>query len=113
MDVPRIPGSILTYSNMLRPDGTKKGKGFLGELQRPDGGISTELSIGVDGIEPNKEIQIPTLVPGISEEQKQYLLATPVDKLKETNPAMWKDIVNTAIKFALKRKATNKPYFAE
>ena len=32
----------------LRADGTKKGSGWLGPLQRPDGRISSEISIGVD-----------------------------------------------------------------
>lgn len=56
----------------LREDGTPKGSGFLGVMQRPEGGVSSELSIGVniDG----KETQIPMLVPTLTEEEVNYLL---------------------------------------
>jgi len=56
-----------------REDGTPKGPGWLGELKRPDGAVSTELSIGVniDG----KEIQIPSLVPSLTEQEINSLLS--------------------------------------
>ena len=59
-------------NNIFRADMTKKGKGFLGELQRPDGRVSTEISIGVeiDG----RETEIPTLVPTLNKEEVDYLL---------------------------------------
>ena len=59
-------------SESRRVDGTKKGPGFLGTLKRPDGKVSTELSIGVkfDG----KEIQIPTLIPTLTKDEIKYLL---------------------------------------
>lgn len=56
----------------LRQDGTEKGTGFLGELKRPDGGVSTEISVGVDYGSGEKEI--PTLVPTLTEDEKNYLL---------------------------------------
>lgn len=58
------------YGN--RVDGTKKGKGFLGELKRPDGSVSTELSIEVtiDG----KKTLIPSLVPTLTKSEIDYLL---------------------------------------
>ncbi len=61
------------YGFGQRPDGSFKGPGFFGVLERPDGGVSTELSIGVeiDG----KEHEIPTLVPNLSHEEIDYLLA--------------------------------------
>ena len=48
----------------IRPDGTKKGCVVFGELKRPDGDISTELSIGV-GFD-NGDHEIPMLVPTLS-----------------------------------------------
>ena len=30
-----------------RTDGTNKGAGYFGELKRPDGSVSTEISVGV------------------------------------------------------------------
>jgi hypothetical protein len=35
----------MDYGN--RPDGSAKGGGYFGELKRPDGGVSTEISVGV------------------------------------------------------------------
>ena len=70
-----------TWGN--RPDGTPKGAGFLGVLKRPDGGISTELSIGVpiDG----KETEIPTLVPTLDAKEKEWLLThEPTTKIPES-----------------------------
>jgi hypothetical protein len=87
----------------LRADGTKKGPGFLGALKRPDGKVSTELSIGVeiDG----KETEIPTLVPTLTKKEINHLLGgkKPTDV-----------IVNKAIKHAKKRIAQGKsPFFEE
>lgn len=56
----------------LRADGTKKSTGFLGVLQRPDGKISSEISIGVEI--NGKETEIPTLVPTLTKEEVNYLL---------------------------------------
>lgn len=82
------------YGN--RPDGTAKGKGYLGPLAMKDGSnkVATEISIGVnfDG----KETQIPSLVPTLSEEQKNYLLSggSPNDR---------PDIVQKAVEHAKSR----------
>lgn len=55
-----------------RANGTPKGSGFFGPLKRPDGRVSTEISVGVniDG----KEVEIPTLVPTLTEHEKKWLL---------------------------------------
>ena len=85
-----------------RADGTEKGQGFLGELRRPDGRISTEISIGVniDG----KEREIPTLVPTLSKDEIDYLLAG-----KEPT----KDIVQKAVDHARKRIGEGRSPFAD
>ena len=57
----------------LRPDGTPKGNGFFGPLMRPDGAVSTEISIGVDF--DGRETQIPSLVPTLTPAERDYLLA--------------------------------------
>lgn len=59
-----------SYGN--RPDGTKKGKGWLGELKLPDGKVATEYSVGVniDG----KETLIPSIVPTLSKDQLNLML---------------------------------------
>ena len=90
---------ISGYGN--RADGTKKGSGYFGELKRPNGGISTELSIGVgfDG----KETQIPLLVPTLTQQEISYLLSgnQPTD-----------EIVQKAIEHAKMRMSQGKSPFA-
>lgn len=87
----------------LRPDGAKKGRGFLGELKRPDGGISTEISIGVDF--GKGETQIPTLVPTLTKGEIDHLL-------KGGEPT--KDIVKKAVEHARKRQAQGlSPFYEE
>jgi len=65
----------------IRSDGTPKGRGFLGELKRPDGKFSTEISIGVnfDG----KEREIPSLVPTLDKSEIKHLLSgkKPTDQI--------------------------------
>lgn len=77
---PKAPGpQLATVADLPpgdygeRPDGTKKGRGFLGELPNNMGGVSTELSIGVniDG----KETLVPTLVPTLDQSELDLLLA--------------------------------------
>lgn len=88
-----------------RKDGSKKGMGYLGALERPDGGISTELSIGVNI--NNKEIDIPLLVPTLSKDEINYLLKT--DDSGEI-PA---SIINKAIDHAIMRIKAGKSPFSE
>lgn len=55
-----------------REDGTAKGNGFLGVLKRPDGGVSTEISVGVNLNGEN--VEIPTLVPTLTKSEVNSLL---------------------------------------
>lgn len=93
-----------------RNDGTKKGKGYFGELKMKDGSnnIATEISIGVniDG----KEIEIPTLVPSLSSSEKDWLLKgnDPNDRSK-----IGDIIANKAIKHARERINEGKSPFYE
>jgi len=87
-----------------RPDGSAKGNGFLGPLTRPDGKVSTEISIRVNI--DDKEIEIPTLVPTLTLPEINALLAL---KDGEQPPA---DIVKKAVAYARKRIAAGKPVFA-
>jgi hypothetical protein len=72
-----------------RPDGSQKGGGFFGLLKRPDGKVSTEISIGLDM--GGKEINVPLLVPSLTPEELNYLLQTDVeskDFLKNIPPSI-------------------------
>jgi len=86
----------------MRADGTPKGQGYFGTLQRPDGKVSTELSIGVnfDG----KEVDIPALVPTLSQDEIKYLL---------NNGKPTKAIVQKAVSHARNRMSQNKNVFAQ
>jgi hypothetical protein len=92
-----------------RADGSKKGSGFLGMLRRPDGGVSSELSMGTTDID-GTEREIPLLVPTLTKAEVDYLLAAPPGDWQ--HPVM-RRIVVKAIDFARSRRAEGKPYFAE
>lgn len=78
IDVYRLAATVLygnrgkDYGYGTRPDGTFKGPGFLGVLKRPDGDISTELSIGIEM--NGEEVEMPTLVPTLTKEEVDHLL---------------------------------------
>lgn len=55
-----------------RPNGDPKGAGWLGVLPRPDGGVSTEISAGVEI--GGKETEIPLMVPTLEPQEVQWLL---------------------------------------
>jgi len=54
-----------------RGDGTKKGKGYLGELRTPQGDVMTENSIGVPVF--GKETNIPSIVPTLVKQEVDHL----------------------------------------
>jgi len=99
LDKVPTPAASPNYGN--RSDGTPKGTGFLGELKRPDGTVSTEISVGVniDG----KEMEIPTLIPTLTDAEKNSLL---------NGDKPTKAIVDKAVAFAKQRIAQGKPVFA-
>lgn len=88
------------YGN--RADGTPKGRGFLGELKRPDGNVSTEISVGVQI--NGKETDIPTLVPTLTKDEIQSLLNG--DKPSDA-------IVQKAVDHAKMRISQGKSVFAD
>jgi len=62
-----------------RPDGSTKGKGYFGELARPDKRVSTEISIGVPI--GGKETLIPSMVPTLNKAELDELLSLPEGKI--------------------------------
>jgi hypothetical protein len=90
----------------LRPDGSRKGTGFLGIIQRPDGRVSTELSIGVpiDG----KEMDIPLLVPSLNQDEIDLLINNDISPRD-----IPQSIVNKAVGHAEKRIKAGKSAFLE
>lgn len=92
-----------------RIDGSKKGNGFLGVLPRPDGSVSSELSMGTTDVN-GKETEIPLLVPTLTAQEVKYLLSAPPDDWP--HPTM-KAISQKAVEFARQRAAAGKDFFAQ
>lgn len=97
----------MDYGN--RPDGSAKGKGFFGELKRPDGGVSTEISVGV-GIN-GKEMDVPLIVPTLTKDELRYLLENNI-KGKQFMQKMPKSIIEKAYDHAVIRVNEGKSPFA-
>jgi hypothetical protein len=93
----------------LRSDGTPKGSGYLGPIARPDGSISTELSMGTSDVD-GQERDIPLMVPTLSEDEIRYLISAPADDWE--HPTM-QSITAKAIDFARGRQAKGQPFFAQ
>lgn len=94
-----------------RADGSTKGMGWLGLRQRPDGGVSSEISVGVTI--NGKEQEIPLMVPGLTKPEVDYLMTHDPDQ--EKNPNFLKDmppsILEKATAFAKQRIADGKSPF--
>ncbi len=91
----------------LRADGTRKGNGFLGVLQRPDGKVSSEISIGVNI--GGKEVEVPTLVPTLSKDEVNWLITNDISDPKKIPMS----IQQKAVDFAKQRLAAGKSPFAQ
>jgi len=90
-----------------RADGSPKGRGWLGMMRNANGGVSSELSIGVqiDG----KEVDIPSLVPTLDQSEVKWLLNEPVDSLAKNIP---NSILLKAVDHAKKRmRGGNSPFY--
>lgn len=96
-------------SDWLRADGSRKGLGFFGVLNRPDGRVSSELSMGTSDVDGTEQ-EIPLLVPTLSHDEIQYLLAASPGDWQ--NPMM-KAIAAKAVAFAQGRQKAGKPFFAQ
>ncbi|TFH47914.1 MAG: hypothetical protein E4H01_07340 [Lysobacterales bacterium] len=90
----------------LRPDGTRKGSGYLGSLKLPNGNVATEFSIGVnlDGTERD----IPTIVPTLTKEEITRL----VSDIIPNNKPIPKTIIDKAVAHARMRMAKGLDPFA-
>lgn len=87
-----------------RADGTPKGDGFFGPLKRPDGKVSTEISVGVDF--GQGEMEIPTLVPTLTRQEVQTLLTL------RQGQQMPKEILDKAVAHAQQRIEAGQSPFA-
>lgn len=102
-DLQAKPGSPGTDESTwdARADGSTKGHGWLGLLRRPDGDVSSELSVGVeiDG----KETEIPLLVPTLTRAEIDQVLS---------NDKPPRAALDKAVAFARERISAGKDPFA-
>lgn len=96
----------MDYGN--RPDGTKKGTGFFGEIKRPDGNVMTEISIGV-GLN-GKEVNIPLIVPTLDKKELNFLMRNDPSS-KQFMDKMPPSIMNKAVDHAVMRMKEGKSPF--
>ncbi len=99
------PTAAPDYGFGARQDGTPKGLGYLGLLKRPGGGVSSEISIGVNL--NGKETEVPALVPTLTKDEVRSLLTMDLGRDKMP-PA----IVQKAVDFARTRMAKGLSPFA-
>lgn len=105
----KIPPPV--RKDLIRPDGTMKDVGFLGKLKSPSGKDVTEYSVGVPIM--GKEMDIPTLVPGLSKEEIAYVLQRADKDLPIGKDAMGNAIVDKAIQHATQRvKSGVSPFYS-
>jgi len=95
---------LQTQFSERRLNGELKGKGFFGELVRPDGSVSTEISIGVPI--GGKETLIPSMVPTLNKAELEELLSLPEGKMPSPG------IIQKAIAHAKERMRNGLPLFA-
>jgi hypothetical protein len=94
-----------TDPSTTRPDGTRKGSGWLGPYKTASGSDVTEYSIGVDI--DGKQMDIPTMVPGLSDSEiKQLLTAAEYEEFPN------RAIVSKAIAHARQMLDQGKSVFA-
>lgn len=97
-------------SDLIRPDGTAKGAGYLGEIVLPNGGHATEYSMQSHAVKVNGEmIDFPTLVPTLTKEEIE-LMRTDIIPNRKPIP---ETIVQKAIKHAKKRIRDGKSPFSD
>lgn len=93
-----------------RADGSNKGNGFLGLLKRPDGSVSSEISVGVNL--NGKETDVPLLVPTLSKDEVNSILALDPegpDFFQKLPPG----VLDKAASFAQERVNAGKSPFAD
>jgi len=92
-----------------RPDGSKKGKGWLGVIDLGKGNVATEYSTQSDAVKVNgKRVDFPTLVPTLTPEEIETM-----KKVISGKGAVPEPIMQKAIAHARERIAANKSVFAD
>lgn len=95
--------------DLMRPDNTMKDVGWLGVQRSPKGRTVTEFSIGtpVNGV----EMDIPTLVPGLSKQEVDYVLARADRDENIGRDSIGNSVYRKAVQHAERRVAEGKSPF--
>ena len=83
--------------NLFRPDGTRKGTGWLGTLNLPGGGVTSEYSMGFSFDDRN--VLLPTLVPTLTKEEIDLMVNDVIPNRKPVPQS----VINKAIEHAQER----------
>lgn len=93
-----------------RPDGSEKGKGWLGELKLPDGGVATEYTMQSKAVQKGgKQIDFPTLVPTLSKEEVDLMVNDIIPNRKDIP----EPIIQKAIQHANSQISKGRSVFAD
>ena len=92
-----------------RPDGSKKGAGWLGEIDLGDGNVATEYTMQSGAVKDKdgNQIDFPTIVPTLSSKEVDILKSHIRSKKPLPEP-----IIQKAIQHARKQIAEGKSVFA-
>ena len=90
-----------TRKELVRPDGTMKDRGWLGPMKTQSGKVVSEYSVGVPIL--GVQMDIPTLVPGLSKEEIVYVVNRAENNLPIGRDAMGNEIVRKAAQHAEQR----------
>jgi len=113
-------------ADMRREDGSIKGSGFLGNYanrgsKEDYGKQSSEISVGIEPERlgknapkplPEGYIDVPSMVPTLNRNERDYLLDTPNDNLAKNNPRLFGHITDKAADFAKSRFDQGKSQWA-
>lgn len=93
-----------------RPDGTQKGRGFLGPISLPTGGVATEYTTQSDAVTVNgQRIDFPTLVPTLTPQEIEIMRS---DIIPNQKPIP-EPIMQKAIQHANSRLSSGLSVFAD
>lgn len=107
--VPVIPATDVSQYG-ARQDGTQKGRGFLGPIDLPDGGVATEYTTQSDAVTVNgQRIDFPTLVPTLTPQEIEIMRS---DIIPNQKPIP-EPIMKKAIQHANSRLANGLSVFAD
>lgn len=105
-DKSEFKGKIPTFDNSI------KGNGFFGFLPRKDRKDESSSEISIGATINGRNYHIPSMVPGLTQNEVDYLLSTPEDQIFTNDRAKMKSIQTKAENWAKFRIERGLPVFA-